>query len=98
MSFSSVLQDQSTIDEMIVGDTPLSNKDLKRLEGHYLTVFNVVKDGRWRYPDQIAQETGVRLDSALRMLRLMKARGHGYRKNYEGNGLYAYQIIPSFNE
>ena len=96
-TFSQLIQRPSDVDDMIVG-SDIAPSDLKRLSGQYLTVFNVVKDGRWRYPDQIASETGVRLDSALRQVRRMKQRGHGYEKNPEGNGLYAYRITASFQE
>lgn len=98
MSFSELMAPahQFSIDEMLQGD--LTQKDRKRLTGGYLRVFNVMKDGVYRSPEQISEESGVRLDSALRMCRLMKQRGHGYGKMPCGNGFFMYQIIPSFDE
>lgn len=88
---------QFSIEDCIQG-TNLTNKDRKRLTGGYMRVFNVMKDANYRNPDQIAVESNVRLDSALRHIRMMQERGHTKEMKHLGNGLYLYRIIPSFDE
>lgn len=85
-----------TIEDAIQGN--ISQADRKRIGKGYLRVFNVMKDGEWHTPDEIAQESDTRIDTALRCCRLMKKRGHGYEKSHLGNGLYSYKITPSFQE
>ena len=86
-----------TIEDLMFG-TDLKQGDEKRLGEGYKRTFNVMKDGIFRTPDEIARLSGNRLDSALRYLRYMKARGHRYNKMRKERGLYMYQILPSFDE
>lgn len=68
--------------------------DVKRLGEGYKRVFDLMKDSQWRTPEEIAELSHTRLDSALRFLRYAKAQGHGYHKRSLGKGLYIYRIIP----
>lgn len=98
-SFSSSIANpaQMSIEDMLMG-SDISSRDEKRLGEGYKRVFNLMKDGFWRTPEQIASGSSTRLDTALRMLRYAKQRGHLYFKRLVKNGLYEYKIISQHSE
>jgi hypothetical protein len=96
-SFSAQIVHQLSIEEALRGVDYSAPRDEKRLGEGYRRTFDVMKDGTWRTPDEIAKLSGCRLDSALRFMRYAKAQGHQYNKRYKENGVYEYQIIPLNN-
>ena len=100
MKFSSVITrpQQLSLEDIWQGSDLKPERDHDRIGAGYMRVFELMKDTNWRSPQEIADMSKTRLDSGLRYLRYMKKRGHGYSKKLIRNGLYLYQIIPSFQE
>lgn len=69
--------------------------DDARLMRQLVNVFRIVRDGRWRTLQEIADATGAPHASVSAQLRnLRKARFGGYtvNKRYKGRGLWTYQV------
>ena len=73
-------------------------RDDIRLTGQLLRIWNVVFDQQWRTLEQISQETGdppASISAQLRHLRKPRFGEHEVEKQYLGNGLYKYRVIPN---
>ncbi len=92
-SYSASIGQQLSIEDLFRGADYEHSRDAKRLGIGYRKTLDLMKDGQWRTPNEIAELSHNRVDSALRYLRYMKAQGHIYNKRYRGNGLNEYQII-----
>lgn len=78
------------------GATYSEQRDLIRLTGQWLRVFNLMQDGRWRTLLAIkticgGSESGVA--ARLRDFRKAKWGSHTVNRRYVENGLYEYQLI-----
>jgi hypothetical protein len=73
-------------------------RDDVRLTGQLLRVWNAVCDGQWMSLDEISKKTGdpaASVSAQLRHLRKPRFGAHTVEKNYLGNGLYKYRVIPN---
>jgi hypothetical protein len=71
-------------------------RDFERLSGQVLRIFNLMKDGRFRTLEAIANATGdpaASISAQLRHLRKEKFGSHTVNRQHLGNGLYQYQLI-----
>lgn len=82
------------------GETYVPEFDEKRLNEQQLVVFRVMKDGRWRTPDEIEAATGINWASASARLRDFRKIECGCqrveRQRVEGaemRGLFQYRLI-----
>lgn len=91
MSFQIV--HQLSIEDVLRGSDYDPKRDEQRLGEGYRRTFEVMKDGHWRTPQEIAELSGCRLDSALRFVRLTKKFGHTVNKEYVDHGIWKYQIV-----
>jgi len=73
--------------------------DLTRLAGQTLRVFNLMRDGRYRTLDEIANVTGdpaASVSAQLRHLRKQRFGGHQVLKQRRGErsvGLFEYKLV-----
>lgn len=70
-------------------------RDDDRLTGQLYSIFNLMKDGKWRTLTEISKRTGAPQSSVsaqLRHLRKDRFGGHTVNKQYLGDGLYSYQL------
>jgi hypothetical protein len=73
-------------------------RDDVRLTGQLLRVWNAVNDRQWRTLDEISQKTGdpaASVSAQLRHLRKPRFGAHTVEKEYHGNGLYKYRVLPN---
>lgn len=73
-------------------------RDDVRLTGQLMRIWRVVKDGAWRSLSDIAVATGdpqASVSAQLRHLRKPRFGGHTVERQYQGNGLYLYRVIPN---
>jgi hypothetical protein len=73
-------------------------RDDPRLTDQLGRVWNVMASGNWHTLKQIAAATGdpeASISAQLRHLRKPRFGGHTVERNYVGNGLYAYRLIPN---
>jgi hypothetical protein len=71
--------------------------DNERLTGQIGRVWGLMRDGGWRTLDQIADATGdppSSISAQLRHLRKRRFGAHVVNRRNEGDGLYAYQLVP----
>lgn len=76
-------------------------RDDVRLTGQLLRIWNVVSDQRWRSLDEIARATGdppASISAQLRHLRKERFGAHTVEKEYLGDGLYRYRVLPNNTE
>jgi len=95
VTFSEAIRQPEPIEEELRG-SDLKPEDRKRLGGAYERVASVMEDGQWHSPEIIAERSKVRLDSALRMVRMMKKYGFKIEKKNMGSGLYLYRALLLF--
>lgn len=78
--------------------------DHERLTGQIKRVFNCMSDQRWRTLNEIAQITGdpeASVSAQLRHLRKARFGSHTVIKRRRGEpkqGLFEYQLIPSYTQ
>jgi hypothetical protein len=80
------------------GSDYVPERDDIRLGEQLARIWNVMKDSEWRTLNQIADITGdppASISAQLRHLKKDRFGKHTLNKEYLGNGLYRYQIIPS---
>lgn len=85
-------------EQRFAGDDYSPARDDMRLTGQLLRIWRVVQDGAWRSLSDIAAATGdpqASVSAQLRHLRKPKFGGHAVERNYRGNGLYLYRVIPN---
>ena len=85
--------------EMFNGSDYIPKRDNERLNGQIKRIHALMIDGLPRTLSQIASVTGDPEASVSAQLRnLKKERFGGYRleKDYKGNGLFAYRLLPPF--
>jgi hypothetical protein len=73
-------------------------RDDARLIGQLLRIWEYMKDSKWRTLSEIAQATGdpqASISAQLRHLRKPRFGAHTVDKEYLGNGLYQYKVIPN---
>ena len=73
-------------------------RDDARMTGQLLRIWEFVKSGSWYTLDQIASATGdpqSSVSAQLRHLRKPRFGAHDVQRNYVGNGLYHYRVIPN---
>lgn len=78
------------------GSTYDPKKDYGRLAYQSRTIFDLMKDGRWRTLSEIAEETGFPMQSVsarLRDFRKEKFGGHTVNRQNLSAGLHQYQLI-----
>ena len=83
--------------EMFNGSDYVPKRDNERLNGQIKRIHALMIDGLPRPLSQIASVTGDPEASVSAQLRnLKKERFGGYRleKDYKGNGLFAYLVLP----
>ena len=83
--------------EMFNGSDYMPKRDNERLKGQIKRIHALMIDGLPRTLSQIASVTGDPEASVSAQLRnLKKERFGGYRleKDYKGNGLFAYRLLP----
>lgn len=75
--------------------------DKRRLTGQIRRVYDLMRDGRWRTLQEIADATGdphASISAQLRHLRKAKFGGHAVEKRHRGpkeQGLYEYKLTPA---
>lgn len=82
------------------GSDYIPERDNERLTRLLDMVFNLMKDGKYRTLEQIADVTKkpeASISAHLRHLRKQKFGSHTVNKEYLGNGLYSYQLIINKN-
>ena len=75
-----------------------SQRDDARLTGQLLRIWEYMKDSKWRTLSEISQATGdpqASISAQLRHLRKPRFGAHIVEKEYLGNGLYQYKVIPN---
>jgi hypothetical protein len=80
------------------GSDYVPERDDRRLTGQLLRVANCMKDGRWRTLPDIEAITGdpaASISAQLRHLRKQRFGSHRVDKDYLGNGLWAYRVLPA---
>lgn len=73
-------------------------RDDVRLTAQLGRVWEAMQGGGWHTLRQIAATTGdpeASISAQLRHLRKDRFGGHTVARNYVGNGLYAYRLIPN---
>lgn len=73
-------------------------RDNERLTGQLSRVWELMKDSKWRTLAQIAKATGdpeASISAQLRHLRKPRFGAHTVERNYLGDGLYEYRVIPN---
>lgn len=83
------------------GDDYQPERDDVRLTDQLARIWQVMKGGQWHTLRQIAIATGdpeASISAQLRHLRKPRFGGHTVEKNYVGNGLYTYRLIPNLPE
>ena len=83
-------------DRTFDGATFEPKRDLERLRGQLLRVFELMKDGRFRTLDTIASVAGgsvASVSARLRDLRKDKFGGHVVNRERRDNGLFEYQLV-----
>ena len=73
-------------------------RDDDRLSGQLLRIWDFMKDSKWRTLNEISQATGdpqASISAQLRHLRKPRFGAHTVEKEYLGNGLYQYKVIPN---
>ncbi len=93
ISFSAQITAPTLFDALRGSD--ITQSDKKRLGAGYLRVFNLMKDGQYRTPEQIAEGSNTRIDSSLRYIRYCKQQGHKVESESKGGGLHLYRVIVS---
>ena len=82
------------------GSDYIHERDHARLTGQILRIWECMIDGKWRTLDEISKTTGdpaASVSAQLRHLRKEKFGSHDVEKDYIGNGLYRYKLIPNAN-
>lgn len=77
------------------GSDYVPGRDNGRLNVQYLRVFNLMRDRKWRSLGDIARLTGdpeASVSAQLRHMRKERFGGHTVNKDYQGEGLYLYQL------
>ncbi len=77
------------------GETYDESRDGLRLHRQLQTVFDAIKDGRWRTLHAIAEQTGepeASVSARLRDLRKPKWGGHVVERRYIAQGLWEYRL------
>lgn len=76
-------------------------RDNERLTKQYLTIFNFMKDGKFRTLKEIESYVNypqASISAQLRHMRKERFGAHTVNKNYLGNGLYQYQLLINKGE
>lgn len=86
---------------MFVGAAYIPEEDDSRLAGQLLRIYDLMKDGRWRTLQEIADRTGdphASISAQLRHLRKPKFGSYVVNRRPRGEratGLYEYQVLPA---
>lgn len=76
-------------------------RDHARLTAQIGRVWEAMKDSQWRTLRQLATLTGdpePSVSAQLRHLRKPRFGGHTVERNYIGNGLFAYRLLPNVGD
>jgi hypothetical protein len=82
------------------GETFCAAADGRRLSRQLRTIFDTMKDGHWRSPEEIEAVTGVGWASASARLRDLRKekfgafRVHRQRRGDAERGLFEYRVLP----
>lgn len=88
---------QTLANDRFNGSDYVPVRDDVRLTGQLLRVWQAMRDGQWRTLDAIAKLTGdpqASISAQLRHLRKTRFGGHAVEKQYLGNGLFQYRVVP----
>jgi len=80
------------------GSDYVPGRDNDRLDRQMGRVWNLMKDGKRRSLADIAattQDSTASISAQLRHLRKERFGSHVVEKEYEGDGLYLYRVIPN---
>jgi len=75
---------------------PNPKRDHERLTAQHGRIYELMQDAVWRTLGEIAEATGdpeSSVSAQLRHLRKPRFGAHKVNKNYEGDGLYKYQLV-----
>lgn len=75
-----------------------TEKDFIRLVNQLGRVYNFMKDGKWYTIEQVNEYAGGTpscTSAHIRSLRKSKYGAHTVEREYHGNGLYKYRLIPN---
>lgn len=67
--------------------------DEERLKGQLLKVYNLMRDGRWRTVQKIAELIGEPENSIQAQLRNLRKVGYQVPRRYIGNRLSEYRLV-----
>jgi len=71
-------------------------RDRLRLSTQLQRVYDLMQDGRWRFLQEISDETGdppASVSAQLRHLRKKRFGGFTVEKSYQGDGLFLYRVL-----
>lgn len=80
------------------GAAYVPERDDIRLTAQLGRVWEAMRGGAWRTLRQLADTTGdpeASISAQLRHLRKDRFGGHTVERDYVGNGVYAYRLIPN---
>lgn len=80
------------------GSTFDPDRDEDRLNRQARAVWSFMRDGKWHTLDQIEEATGypqASVSARLRDFRKPKFGGHTVERDYCGDGLWAYRLLPN---
>ena len=78
-----------------------TEEDLIRLSNQLARVYEFMKDGNWYTIEEVntyAGGTHSCTSAHMRSLRKSKYGNHVVEREYHGNGLYKYRLIPNENK
>ena len=73
-------------------------RDDERLTAQLQRVWRAMSDGRWHTLSALAMSTGdpeASVSAQLRHLRKDRFGGHTVEKQYQGDGLFEYRLVPN---
>ncbi len=73
--------------------------DHRRLSSQYARIFSLMADGQWRTLREIAELTGypeTSISAQLRHARKVRFGCNVLNREHLGNGLYSYQLVPTY--
>lgn len=80
------------------GQTYIPNRDYERLSGQLKSVFDLMRDGKWRTLSEIAgkvEGSEAAISARLRDLRKEKYGAHKIDREHIDRGLYRYRLLVS---
>jgi len=83
------------------GSDYVPGRDNDRLDRQIGRIWNLMKDGKRRSLADIAaatQDGTASISAQLRHLRKERFGSHVVEKEYEGDGLYLYRVIPNITQ